>query len=83
MVLADIESAALRAAGGGDRRADAGGPHRLADAAAVEELAASAYDRFGAVHVVCNNAGVGTMGPVHKVPLEDWQFVNACLHAVR
>ena len=35
----------------------------VSDAAAVEALAARAVERFGAVHVVCNNAGVVTLGP--------------------
>ena len=33
----------------------------------VEAPAAAAYERFGAVHVVCNNAGVVTRG-AHGLP---------------
>ena len=30
----------------------------------VQALAAPHVERFGAVHVVCNNAGVGGAGPI-------------------
>lgn len=41
----------------------------------VEELANRAYDKFGAVHVLCNNAGVGMGGLSWEQSLEDWQWV--------
>lgn len=42
----------------------------------VQALAAAAFERFGAVHVLCNNAGVTTGGvPLIKVKHEDWQWV--------
>lgn len=48
----------------------------VAKAADVEALAESAYRRFGAVHVLCNNAGVGgSPGAVWELSLEDWQWV--------
>jgi NAD(P)-dependent dehydrogenase (short-subunit alcohol dehydrogenase family) len=41
----------------------------------VENLAASAYDEFGAVHLLCNNAGVLPPGaPVWKEPLDTWRW---------
>ncbi|WP_399930965.1 1-deoxy-11-beta-hydroxypentalenate dehydrogenase [Streptomyces kanamyceticus] len=45
----------------------------LVDEKAVEELAATAYERLGAVDVVCNNAGVvGPVGrPLWEVPLDE------------
>lgn len=50
----------------------------VADADAVDAMATQAIERFGAVHVVCNNAGVGgrglTAGP-GELQLEDWQWV--------
>ncbi|HZV49710.1 MAG TPA: SDR family NAD(P)-dependent oxidoreductase [Candidatus Dormibacteraeota bacterium] len=78
VVLADVETEALRRA------------HRLladegievesrvtdvSDAADLERLAAYALDRFGAVHVVCNNAGVGGGGLTWEVPLNVWRWV--------
>ncbi|MBV9994083.1 MAG: SDR family NAD(P)-dependent oxidoreductase [Caulobacteraceae bacterium] len=41
----------------------------------VEALARAALDRFGRVHVVCSNAGVGAGGPVETAPLETWERV--------
>jgi NAD(P)-dependent dehydrogenase (short-subunit alcohol dehydrogenase family) len=42
---------------------------------ALEALAARAYDEFGAVHVLCNNAGVVTFGPMDALTDADWQWV--------
>jgi NAD(P)-dependent dehydrogenase (short-subunit alcohol dehydrogenase family) len=41
-------------------------------AADVEVLRDQALSAFGAVHVVCNNAGIGTAGTVAGTPLERW-----------
>jgi NAD(P)-dependent dehydrogenase (short-subunit alcohol dehydrogenase family) len=42
----------------------------------VESLAARTLDRFGAVHVLCNNAGVGSRGlPFRELPLRDFEWV--------
>ncbi len=41
----------------------------------VEQLAQAALDRFGAVHVLCNNAGVGIPTPTHNIRLEDWRWM--------
>ncbi len=43
--------------------------------AEVEALRDAAVERFGAVHVVCNNAGVSTGGPVWQQTVEDWEWV--------
>ena len=50
-------------------------PTDVAIPAAVEALADAAYQRFGAVHVLCNNAGVSTVGQVWSSPVSDWDFV--------
>jgi NAD(P)-dependent dehydrogenase (short-subunit alcohol dehydrogenase family) len=48
----------------------------VARAADVEALARAALDRFGAVHVLCNNAGVGSDGmAVWEQSLASWQWV--------
>ena len=45
-------------------------------AADVEALAAATLDRFGAVHLVCNNAGVGSRGlPIWELPVRDFEWV--------
>ena len=55
----------------------------VGDAGAVEALAAATYDRFGAAHVVCNNAGVSSYGRQWETTLADWQWVlDACLWGV-
>jgi NAD(P)-dependent dehydrogenase (short-subunit alcohol dehydrogenase family) len=43
--------------------------------AAVQELAAGVYARFGSVHVLCNNAGVSTFGPLEGQTDADWDWV--------
>ena len=77
IVLADVEQRALDAAA---RDLEAEGVDVLAvtcdvsDAASVEALADHAEERFGRVHVVCNNAGVVTPHDAWG-PLEDWEWV--------
>jgi NAD(P)-dependent dehydrogenase (short-subunit alcohol dehydrogenase family) len=43
--------------------------------AEVEALAATALDAFGAVHVLCNNAGVGTFAPISRTSIDDWEWI--------
>lgn len=43
--------------------------------AQVEALADESYARFGAVHVLCNNAGVACNGVVWEHSQEDWDWV--------
>jgi NAD(P)-dependent dehydrogenase (short-subunit alcohol dehydrogenase family) len=78
VVVADVEEGALattvadlQAAG-----ADAVGvPTDVASFASVEALAEAAYRAFGAVHVLCNNAGVGPPGgPVWDTTPNDWRW---------
>ncbi len=40
----------------------------------VQALAAAARERFGAVHIVCNNAGVATFGEMHRASHRDWVY---------
>lgn len=78
LVLADIESGPLEEAKG---KLEAGGasvlavPTDVASADAMDALATATFERFGAVHVVCNNAGVGGGGPTWELTTEDWEFV--------
>ena len=44
-------------------------------AASVRALADRTLAAFGAVHVVCNNAGVFAGGLCWEVPVEDWEWV--------
>ena len=47
----------------------------VSDADAVEALAATTYERFGAAHLVCANAGVFQGGISWERSVEDWQWV--------
>mgnify|MGYP000912733102 CR=1 FL=1 len=47
----------------------------VSDPEQVDALRDAAVDRFGAVHVVCNNAGVSTGGPVWAHSASDWEWV--------
>jgi NAD(P)-dependent dehydrogenase (short-subunit alcohol dehydrogenase family) len=86
VVMADVEEAALAkaAAGLADRIATTKGGvpvvlpvvTDVSDRAAVEALRDAALSAFGAVHVVCNNAGVGgPHGPLWECPPGEWDWV--------
>jgi NAD(P)-dependent dehydrogenase (short-subunit alcohol dehydrogenase family) len=80
MDLADVERPALDAAVDGLRGAGVevlGVLCDVAQPAAVEKLARRAYDEFGAVHVLCNNAGVagGMPKPIWEQGLDEWSWV--------
>lgn len=47
----------------------------VADPAAVQTLADHTFDRFGEVHLLCNNAGVGPGGVMWEIPLAQWRWV--------
>ena len=47
----------------------------VSDDASVAALAQAAVDRFGAIHVACNNAGVGGGGLSWEAPLSTWEWV--------
>jgi NAD(P)-dependent dehydrogenase (short-subunit alcohol dehydrogenase family) len=78
VVLADIEQAALTrtvdalAARGATVRAV---PTDVARSGGVEALAAETLNAFGAVHLLCNNAGVVTAGPTWELSVADWEWV--------
>ena len=60
----------------------------MSDADAVEALAATTYERFGAAHLVCANAGVFQGGISWERSIEDWQWVLGVnlwgvIHAVK
>ena len=44
-------------------------------AGSLDELADKTYARFGAAHLVFNNAGVAVCGPAWTATLEDWKWV--------
>jgi NAD(P)-dependent dehydrogenase (short-subunit alcohol dehydrogenase family) len=80
VVLADVERDALDAASDAFA-AEHGADHVLAvptdvrDEKSVDALAAATFDRFGAVHVLCNNAGVGVGGMTWDIPADRWRWI--------
>lgn len=80
VVLADVERSALDATTQqlSSQGAEIVGVEcDVSKAQSVDALASAALDAFGAVHVVCNNAGVagGGAGPSWEHPLDDWDWV--------
>jgi NAD(P)-dependent dehydrogenase (short-subunit alcohol dehydrogenase family) len=47
----------------------------VASRASVQSAANATIAKFGKVHVVCNNAGVGMGGEVGKIAESDWEWV--------
>ena len=91
VMLADIEQDALTAA---VKSLDGIGPGvrgvicDVADPDSVEQAAKAAYDAFGNVHVVCNNAGVAAAGGIDNISLDNWRWVldvnlMGVLHGIR
>src|SRR5436190_18589010 len=78
VVLADVDEEGLATAA---EQIGARGVNTLtartdvSDEASVNALAAAALDRFGAVHVVCNNAGVVSNADAWFGPLAAWSWV--------
>lgn len=78
VVASDVRKEALDAAVadvralGGEVVAVVSDVSRLSD---VEALAEAALDAFGAVHVLCNNAGVGLFSPIAKTSIDDWEWI--------
>jgi NAD(P)-dependent dehydrogenase (short-subunit alcohol dehydrogenase family) len=78
VVVADIEQAPLDAAVAElvDRGGDVLGVRvDVTDLESVEALATAAYERFGVVHLLCNNAGVGPpSAKVWETTPNDWRW---------
>lgn len=78
IALADLEPEALA---GTAKSLEARGARVVAvrtdvsQADSVQALAERVLDAFGAVHLVCNNAGVFTGGTCWQSPLSDWEWV--------
>ncbi|HSO97132.1 MAG TPA: SDR family NAD(P)-dependent oxidoreductase [Acidimicrobiia bacterium] len=91
VVLADVETPALEAAVGEvrDLGADAVGIRTdVSREDDVQALADQAFDRFGAVDLLCNNAGVFQAGVVWQRTQADWDWVMGVnvwgiLHGIR
>ena len=78
VVLADVEETALaeaQAALAGEGHDVLAVPTDVSKWDQVERLAERTVEHYGAVHVLHNNAGVVTAGPVETLSLEDWEWV--------
>ena len=78
VVLADIEEGPL--ADAEKKLADSGAtvlavPTDVTKAGSVDALAEKTFSTFGTAHVVHNNAGVATGGPMWTLSEQDWQWV--------
>ena len=78
LVLIDVQQDALDAVAAEARSAGCEVLERrvdVSDAAQMEQLAADVQQRFGAPHLVFNNAGVGSGGLVWENSVKDWEWV--------
>jgi len=79
VAVADVD--AVAAAGAADRLRRAGAPDALGLAVDVrrpdslEALADAVYARWGAAHVLCNNAGVQLPGRLWEFTPEEWDWL--------
>ncbi len=73
VVISDVEQGAL------DRTAGELGVTGIrADVSSLDSVQALANEvkrRFGTVHVICNNAGVGSVAPMASMTIADWQWL--------
>lgn len=78
VVIADVEDSALEAA---RREFEASNAQCLAlrvdvtDREALAGAAQATLERFGKVHLVCNNAGVAVFRPIERMTWNDWDWV--------
>ena len=78
VIVADVEEGPARAAA--EELAETGIRSLavscdVSDRASVEALADRAWNEFGRVDVLCNNAGVGVLSPVADTPPKDLEWV--------
>lgn len=91
VVMADIQADALDSASGELQSTGARIQAHLvdvSDAAQVEALAVAATERFGDIHLLFNNAGVGSGGLLWESSVADWEWtlgVNlwGVIHGIR
>lgn len=78
VVAADVEATALDevVAGVRSRGGEAVAVRTdVSDLDQVRALANRAFDHFGAVHILCNNAGVAVHGGLESATHQDWEWV--------
>ena len=78
VVVADVDETALAAVVGEAQGLGVkalGVRTDVSDRTQVQDLAARAIEAFGAVHLLCNNAGVAAWGALETATSRDWQWV--------
>jgi NAD(P)-dependent dehydrogenase (short-subunit alcohol dehydrogenase family) len=80
LMLADVDAAGLQETARliGERQADAQVETRIVDVSQLDQvdaLAQATLARYGAAHLLFNNAGVGVSGPIWENSAQDWQWV--------
>lgn len=60
----------------------------VSNADQMDELGAAVLEKFGNLHILCNNAGVAQGGPMWELTTEDWEFAMrpnlwGVIHGVR
>src|SRR5450631_2863761 len=91
VMLADIDDAGMRGASAAIEALGVRVESIRCDVSSsleVEALAERAWERFGAVHLLFNNAGVAVAGPAWTATLEDWKWtlginLMGVVHGVR
>ena len=73
VVIADIEEGALQATA--DELGATGIQTDVSRAESVGALATEVVERFGTAHIVVNNAGIGPMGRLAELTLDDWKWI--------
>jgi NAD(P)-dependent dehydrogenase (short-subunit alcohol dehydrogenase family) len=73
LVIADIEDGALQATA--DELGATGIQTDVSSAESVGALATEVVERFGTAHVVVLNAGIGPMGRIADLTLDDWKWM--------
>jgi NAD(P)-dependent dehydrogenase (short-subunit alcohol dehydrogenase family) len=78
VAMLDVEAGALRAAADDLEQSTriATFTVDVSDAAQVDEAAEAVRDRFGAVHLLCNNAGVTVTGALWTMTDADWRWAT-------
>jgi NAD(P)-dependent dehydrogenase (short-subunit alcohol dehydrogenase family) len=77
IVVADVDEAAMAETARGVRalgRAVLAVRTDVSELPQVESLADRAFQSFGAVHLLCNNAGVALSGGLERATRQDWQW---------
>jgi NAD(P)-dependent dehydrogenase (short-subunit alcohol dehydrogenase family) len=73
LVIADIEDGALQRTA--EELGATGIQTDVSSAESVGALATEVVERFGTAHVLVNNAGIGPMGRIADLTLDDWKWM--------